>query len=294
MSWWQIWQKNRGQGNRPDITLREGTRTAVHDGRVVRPAKSTTLSSTSKGSDRRQADLERRRQGLIFDIDQGELAQTKPNPWSERIALLDETLTTIAADREAVEAAPQAPFCQVPDVPIHIRDVTSGEPATVRFDIGAERFFYAEEIDWDQRGGAIVQGDLRHQKGDVAAIVPADTPEELRPPLARHLAASTLTFATALRDWALAGEPLPIGPTLRDLASPCPKCGGWSEWGGRCPACAERDLQLQELHTEMLRIQDERATEAEIRHRLMERIPIARRRLADVEAELATLRSKTS
>lgn len=294
MAWWQIWSRRDTTGSTPDVTMPEGSRTAVHDGRIVRPAESTAAPSSNSGSQRRREELNRRRDGLRFDVEQGELAQAKTNPWSERIALLDETLATIAADREAANSPPSAPAWPVPDLPVEALQVAADEPASVRFSINSETFLYAEAIDWDQRGGAVVRGDLRHQDGDVAKVVPPKTPESLQTALENHLASSLMTFATGMRDLALKETDLPAHPTLSDMASPCPECGGWREWGGRCPACTIRDLHIQTLQAESRRIMDERAAEADVRHRLIERLPLARRRLADVEDELASIESKTS
>ena len=295
MAWWQIWKQNDDEPARtPEVTMPEGSRTAPRDGRLVRPAEPTGPPQSPSRAERRRTELERRRSGLLFDVEQGELAQTDPNPWGERIALLDQTLATIRADRGALDAMPLAPSWELPAEPIRALGVTPDEPAAVRFSVADEPFLYQEAIDWDQRGGAIVRGDLQHQAGDVAAIVPANTPHDLRSALEQHLASSLLSFATDMRDRGLERQDLPETPTLRDLAMPCPECGGWRNWGGRCAACAERDLRRQALHAEAVRIQDERAAEAEIRHRLIERLPLARRRLADVEAELTTLRSNTS
>lgn len=269
----------------------EGSRTALHDGRFVRPSPSTAAPAAVDAH--RLAELKRRRDELRFEVEQGEMAQSESDPWSERITLLNETLATITADRDAVIATPVAPSWPVPDVAIDDLVVTAAEPSSVRFVIASEPFLYAEEIDWDQRGGAVVRGDLRHQEGDVAAIVPAETPQAVRQALTDHLVSSLMTFATDMRNRALDDTAMPAHPSLRDLASPCPACGGWQEWGGRCPACTERDMRLQALHTELLRIHDDRAAEAETRHQLIEHLPLARRRLADVDAELAILRSTT-
>ncbi|HEV2109102.1 MAG TPA: hypothetical protein VGR16_12635 [Thermomicrobiales bacterium] len=271
----------------------EGSRAAPRDDRLPSPdASRAAPRSPSAGSSRRLAELTRRREALLFDVEQGELAAAESNPWSDRIALLEETLQTIEADRATLDVVPSEPAWPVPPVPVESVTVSADEPASIRFTINGEPFHYAEEIDWDQRGGAIVRGDLQRQQGNIANIVPAETPDEQREPLERHLAASLLTFATDLRDRALEGQPLPENPTLRDLASPCPDCGGWRDWAGRCATCAERDLQRRGLHAEAVRIQDERAAEAETRHRLIERLPVSRRRLADAEANLVALQDQ--
>jgi hypothetical protein len=296
MSWWKVWRKGRTAQPEPgEVSMPEGARTAPRDGRMPRPAQAQAHPRTAaEGHHRRIQELLRRRDALLFDVEQGEIAIRDDNPWSERIQLLDSSLETIEQDRAVIEAMHREPGCEVPPVPIEHIAVTSDEPASVRFSIDGEVFHFAEEIDWDQRGGAVVRGDLQPRQGDVTHVLPNETPADQREALALHLGASLLTFATDLRDRALEQQALPQQPTLRDLASPCPRCGGWQDWGGRCSACVERDMRKRSLHAEALRIQDERAAEEETRHRLAERLPLARRRLADVEAELTALRTSAS
>lgn len=239
------------------------------------------------------ATLRRRREGMRYDLERAEAAHRPNNPWRDRIALLDDSLATIEADLARLEAAPPAPAFPLPPVPIEEIAVSPDEPLAVSFRIGPERFRFAEEADWDQRGGPVVRGDLRQQEGDAAALVPADTPLDRSEALANHLVESVIVFATDLRDRAIAGEPtLPSGrerPTLADLAEPCPECGGWREWGGTCEACAARAYQRQQLNAEAVRLATEREAEEDDRHKWAERLAVARRRMADVEAEIAAL-----
>jgi len=241
----------------------------------------------------RLAALRKRREGMRYDLERAEAANRPENPWRDRIALLDESLATIEADLARLEAIPTLPGFRLRPVPIEEIAVTTTDPVTVTFRIGRERFRFSEETDWDQRGGPVVRGDLRHREGDAAALVPADTPPERREALAAHLAESVIVFATDLRDRALEGEPtVPPDrprPTLADLAEPCPVCGGWREWGGTCETCAARAFQQQQLHAEAVRLQTEREAEENDRHKWAERLPVARRRMADIEAEIAKL-----
>ena len=94
-------------------------------------------------------------------------------------------------------------------------------------------------------------------------------------------------FASDLRDRTLDGEPVPAAATLADLARPCPQCGGWTDWRGTCQACASRAAAAASLKREERRLLDERAAEAEEQHRVAERLPLARRRLRDLDAQIA-------
>jgi hypothetical protein len=203
--------------------------------------------------------------------------------------LLDEALATIEADLTALDNEPPAATFPLPETPIVDIEVTPGEPASVGFAIGPERFRFAEEPDWSERGGPVVRGVLRQQAGDAANLVPPETPPDRRDALIRHLRDSVAVFATDLRDRVLDGEPLPVAPTLADLARPCHGCGGWSDWRGTCDVCAERSYRRQELNSEAVRLATERDGEEADRYKWAERLPVARRRLANVDTEIARL-----
>lgn len=238
---------------------------------------------------RRLDALQSRRTTIFYDVRQGEQAQAEDNPWRNRIELLTEALTTVSDDLKRLAAAPKSPYHPVPPTPISIEKVEGGDVATVVIHIGDERFEYSEECDWAERGHQIARTDLVRRSGDPARLVPDDTPAELRAALERHLTNSLFVLATDLRDRLLGGEPLPQHVTLADLARPCPVCGGWTDWRGTCQACAQRAATTSELKREEVRLLDERAAEAEERYRLVDRLSIARRRLHDVDIEIAAL-----
>jgi hypothetical protein len=233
--------------------------------------------------------LRRRRDMAAYDLERAVLARQAENPWRERSELLDRSLATIEEDLRALDAAPRLPVLTLPETPITDIDVRLEEPVAVSFRIGPEAFRWEEEIDWDQRGGPVVRGQLTRRAGNVAALIPPDLPAERRERLQRHLDESVTVFALDLRDRALDGEPLPEHPTLADLARPCPQCGDWLDWRGHCATCAARAWQRQTLRQEAERIAGEREAEEADRYKWSERLPIARKRLADVDAEIAAL-----
>ncbi len=242
---------------------------------------------------RKLASLERRRTGVLYDIEQGELATEDDNPWMQRIGLLSEALETVDRDREAAEQVAPAPYYPVPETPITDLSVEmENDVATVRFTVGDERFVYEEPLDWAERGHQVLRGDLRRTEGEAAAVMPEDVPRDLRAPLLHHLIGAIDGLATVLRDTRLEEEPMPESITLADLARPCPTCGGWTDYRGRCQACARRTARLQELFRERDRLLNERAAEIEEQHRIAERLPLARRRLRDVETEIGTVKQK--
>jgi hypothetical protein len=236
--------------------------------------------------------LRRRRDMAAYDLERARAAQQPENAWQERIDLLDRSLSTIEDDLRGLEAVRPLPVFPLPETPITGIDVRVEEPACVGFTIGPERFLWEEEIDWDQRGGPVVRGQVQQRTGNAAALVPPDAPADRREALAQHLAESATVFALDLRDRALDGEPLPQRPTLADLARPCPECGDWLDWKGHCATCAHRAWQRQSLLAEAERLTQERDDEVEDRHKWAERFPVARKRLADIDAEIATLERK--
>ncbi len=233
--------------------------------------------------------LRRQRMAILFDIEQGETAAAPDNPWTQRMALLTEAMATVEQDVSATSVVVPGPFVTLPETPIAIDGVTIDDVATVTFSIGDETFTYSEDPDWADRSRTITRGDLQRLTGQVDALLPSSTPGDLVDPLRLHLEESLLVLATDLRDATLDGEPLPTSPVLADLSRPCPTCGGWTDWRGTCQACAQRQAALAVLRREASRLLDERNTEADERHKLIEGLPLARRRLRDVEADLARL-----
>jgi hypothetical protein len=233
--------------------------------------------------------LRQRRDMAAYDLERALVARQPENPWRERMELLDRSLATIEDDLRALDATPPLPPISLPETPITDIEVRLEEPVSVAFTIGPERFRWEEEIDWDQRGGPVVRGQIVQRSGNAAALVPPEVPAERRDELERHLAESASVFALDLRDRALDGEPLPERPTLADLARPCPVCGDWLDWRGHCDTCATRAYRRQTLRAEAARLAQERDDEEEDRHKWSERFPVARKRLADLDADIARL-----
>ncbi len=238
---------------------------------------------------RKLAGLRRNRVAILFDIEQGGLAASPDNPWTQRIALLTETMTSVSDDILEASTIDPGPYHPVPPTPITIGAIESGDAASVEFSVGDDRFVYSEDQDWAERGHQIARTELVRRRGDADTLVPHDTPHELRDELRAHLSDSLFVMASDLRDRAFDGDPLPTNPTLADHAAPCPVCAGWTDWRGTCQACARRNARIMELKREEGRLLDERAREAEERRRLVEGMPLARKRLRDVDADLARL-----
>lgn len=251
--------------------------------------RSHNIDDDQSAGESRRAALERRRMAIQFDIDQGELALEPHNPWTHRIELLTEALGNVETEIQKARQVERQPYHPLPTTPISDMQVSDAEPYQVSFTIDGEMFQWGERLDWIERGGILAQPEFVLERGSVEALVPTDTPEELISPLRDHLRDSVTAFAVVLRDARLAGEDLPSGVTLADLAPQCPVCGGWMDYNKTCNACAIRKVNEQSLFSERQHLMKERSAEAEERHRLGERLPLALRRMADLERELAEL-----
>ena len=253
------------------------------------PKPRDPVHAADPGVQDRVDQLRKRRELVAFDLERAESAHRPDNPWRTRMALLDESIATIERDLADLDALRPLPALSLPPVPVEEIAAVGGREAEVAFRIDGEAFRFAEEPDWDERGGPLVRGDLRRRAGDAARLVPADVPADRREALAAHLVGSVAVLATDLRDRAVDDAPLPGQVTLADLARPCPVCGNWRDWLGHCDTCAGRAWRRQSFLADASRLAAERDAEEEDRHRWAERLVVARRRLADLDADLGRL-----
>jgi hypothetical protein len=284
MAWKRLFGKNRDEG----APLAVPPAPVPDASGIVRrrpPAADPALQS-------RLDALRQRRDMAAYDLERAVAARQPENPWHERMDLLERSLATIEDDLRALDGTSPQPPILLPETPITEIDVRLEEPIGIAFSIGPERFRWEEEVDWDQRGGPVVRGQVRQRSGNAAVLVPDDVPAERREALERHLSESATVFALDLRDRALNGEPLPERATLADLARPCPVCGDWLDWRGHCDTCATRAYRRQTLRGEAARLAQERDDEEEDRHKWSERFPVARKRLADLDEEIAKLEGR--
>lgn len=253
--------------------------------------------------ERRRHRLERRVKDLTFDIQKAETSLEEHNRWSERVAEIDRAIEQANKDAETIVTPehPREPVALDPD-PVTIEHVHPGRAAEVRFDVGEElipgdpadirfrvgdvSFRYTDEIDWSERGHTRSETQLKRVEGDIDRLIPGKVPEDRRDELREHLAHSLSTFAENLQLNAFEGRPQPR-MTLAGLAQPCPVCGGWQDWKGRCPSCQRRQWEAQHIQSEVDRLFDERGQQEDEVQSWRERLPILRRQLAEAEKELA-------
>jgi hypothetical protein len=282
---WKFWEKpnEQVQGHLPESTaprrFSARPRTDLIDPHTVAdPGKAEQLTR-----------LRNRRETVLFDLEQAELALEPENPWRERVALLDEALAAVQSDRERAQRESEPAGMPLPPTPIEEIATSEGPPPSVSFRIGYQRFQYDEDIDWAERGFQLARSELQLRSGDSASLIPVGLSEADQTAVRDHLIDSLFAFASDLRDRMLAGEELPSQVTLADLARPDETNGGWYLWGGTSPAAQRKQHRLQELANEEQRLYDERKQELDELARWADRLPIARRRLADVDAEIAAL-----
>jgi hypothetical protein len=285
---WRFWEKHEDTDEPVEATL--PGRTALIGEPVPKPLDSPAPPPT-EGVDRAQrlAQLTRRREGAMYDLSQAELALEDDNPWRQRVQLLTEALEGVELDLEELDNLPRRDLPSLPATPIEILEVKAEEPASISFRIGDQSFRYEEDLDWAERGGPVVHGELQHRAGDSEALVADYVPPELKSELIDHLVDSLFVFATDLRDRALSSEQLPVAPTLADLARPCPEFGGWQDWRGNCSECKRRQWRRQQLEAEGERLDAERTAEIEDQGKWSERLPVARKRITEIDAEIAAL-----
>ncbi|CAN5614700.1 hypothetical protein BH09CHL1_BH09CHL1_33530 [soil metagenome] len=279
---WKPWKKNTPAEQVSALPGRTATA-----GEPIIPA--TAPRENAPASPDRVATLKRRRDGILFDVEQSELAQQPENPWRERIELLNQTIDDIRRERQGLDSLPKVERPIPTNQPVSIDRVTANDPATVSYSIAAEPFLFESEVDWAERGTTISRNELELRTGDASIFASPDWSESDRADFATRLNESLFIFASDLRNRAENGEAFPSELTLSDLISTCPVCGDWQLWGGLCPACAERDRQRKSLDSEISARLLEINAEEEERAKLADRLPIALRRLADVQAELKAL-----
>lgn len=282
MSRWKFWEKP------PEPPQSEPKPTESHriPPRTDALAISPNLSPEQASRLRR---LRQRRASVLYDVERAEEAGQPGNPWEQRVALIDETIRGVEADLQAIDSSKRPAGAELPAIPFEKIMVSTEPPPSVGFTIDDEHFAYSEDLDWAERGFQIARSDLIQRAGDVDALIPAAIAGDERRRLAEHLTGSLFTFATDLRDRSVEGRELPTNPTLADLARPSAEHGDWLDWSGESPEMARRGAQRAELAAELERFRTGQAREREERARWEDRLPIARRRLAEIDAEIAAL-----
>lgn len=233
--------------------------------------------------------LRRRRDALIFDVEQSELATRPDNPWLARIALLGQTIRSVEADLQGVEPLPVPARPPFPATPVRIDTVRWEDPAIVSFLIANERIEFVSELDWAERGAYLSRNELIFQSGDLDRLLPGELSIEMVVETRERLEEGLFIFASDLRRRAEQDEPMPRNVTLDLIMQICPVCGDWRSWNGYCPTCTEVEQRRARFHKEINRLRIQAEGEAEERAKLADRLPVALRRLSETDQEIARI-----
>ncbi len=241
---------------------------------------------------RRLARLLRRREELSYDLALAEQALAEENRWTERVRELDSALAEVESQLAALEVAPRREAEPgLPVVPVEVVVEPESSPVTVTLTVAGVSLRWVEEVDWAERGHQLAPARLRRVEGGAAAVLAAvGYPEPSATLVATleasldQLAADALAAVRQERHWT------PV--TLADLVRPCPHCGGWVDLRGRCPTCTALEWQRQQLSLERNRLRRERDEVLRDWQRMRDRLPVIRRQLAEVEADIRQLEAK--
>lgn len=257
------------------------------------PAGEQPSGRTARDAERRYyARLLQRRAALQADLAEAEQAMQPENRWTERIRELEAALAELDRDLAMMETSGVAsPPSPLPAIPVKVMVDLQRQPATVEVEVAGERFAWVEEVDWAERGHQLAPARLVQVQGDLENLGAVIGLPQADPQLREVLGASLDTLAVDALEAARYHRPwVPV--TLTDLARPCQRCGGWTDLRGRCSTCAARDWQRQQLLLERNRLRRERDELFRDWQQTRDRLPVIRRQLAEVEAELAALRAK--
>lgn len=283
MPWWKFWEN--------DETHEEAPIPSEPMGRFnVRPR--TDLIGGSLPSDQdaaaRISALRKRRDSVLFDVEQSTLAAEPDNPWLDRVATIDEALAAVEADLARLTTpGSAAPGLPLPPTPVTVQDVSVEPMPRVVIRVGDVELTYEEELDWAERGFQLARTELHLERGDVASLVSGDVGDADRDELVEVLSDSLFRVATEARDQVPAAQSLRPSRRLSELAAPDSEFGGWTDVDRSSPRRRAHALRVVELTAELERLRAERDRELEEMARWRERLPIAQRRLRDVDEQIA-------
>lgn len=236
--------------------------------------------------------LRKQRETVLLEVTSAEAAASEQNRWQTEIGLMNQALEEIDADIAGLDQPPGPAGAALPETPISGLAVSADPAMAIAFTIGGEAFSFAEEIDWAERGNQIARSELHRESGRVDSLIPAGLSSSECAALATHLEASLFVFATDVRDRFLESAPLPVA-TLSQLALPSESFGGWLDWSGQSPIAKVTQSERSRLQAERARLEGERDQLTAERARLIEQLPFAHRRLAEIDREIAAISQGT-
>lgn len=291
MPGWKFWEKAEVETETPVTPAPAGRfnvrpRTDLVGGEL--PADQAAASKVSA--------LRKRRDAVLFDVEEATLAGEVANPWLSRVATIEEAARAVEADLAGV-ARPGAagPGPALPSTAVTVAANTDAPSPRVTIRVGATEIVYVEDLDWSERGHQLARTELHLESGDVTSLVPPNVTEDQRSELVEVLGDSLFRLATEARDELGADRPSRPSRPLAELAVPDAEFGGWVDVTGSSPRRRAHALRVGELTAELERLRTERDRELEEMARWRERLPIAQRRLRDVDEQIAAaLATETS
>lgn len=283
MPGWKFWEKEQVAAKIPAASQPAGRFN-------VRPR--TDLVGGALPSDQgvvaKVSALRRRRDAVLFDVEQAALAGEALNPWLERVATIEEAARAVEADLARLSRPDAAPAgMPMPSDAVTIAEVAVEPSPRVVVQVGDVELVYVEDLDWAERGFQLARTELHLESGDVSAVVPGSIVGEERAELVEVIRNSLFLLATEARDQMISGQPNPAPRTLGELAAPDGEFGGWVDLHGGSPRRREHAIRVGELTAELERLRTERERELEEMARWRERLPVAQRRLRDVDEQIA-------
>ena len=283
MPGWKFWEKESAEPEAPVVPEPTGRFN-------IRP-RTDLVGGALPADDARAARitaLRKRRDGVLFDLEQASLAGEAENPWLDRVATIEEARRAVDSDlRLLAESFRGEPGSALPSTPVTIAAVAVEPAPTVVIRIGGTELVYVEDLDWAERGNQLARTELHLESGDVAALLPPAMDPRDRAELIEVLENSLFAIASDARDRAAANQPIPPDRPLSDLAVPDASMGGWVDFNGSSPRRRAHAIREAELRGELDRLLNEKDRELEEMARWRERLPVAQRRLRDLDAEIA-------
>jgi hypothetical protein len=234
--------------------------------------------------------LRKQREALLHEVETAISASRDTNRWRMEIALIGQALGEVQDDLAALPTRGGEPGIPLPATPIHLGPFATEPAVSLEIVIDNVPFRLEEAVDWAERGFQRARSELALTSGDMSLVIPDSFPSDQRSAVIDHLQQSLIAYATDVRDHLLEGSPPPLA-TLAELAPPSEEFGGWLLWSGQSPFAAELALQQRALYGERERLERERATLLDEQAKAVEGLPVAKRRLADVEREIAAIES---
>ena len=283
MPGWKFWETVQPEEETPPATAPAGRfnvrpRTDLVGGAL--PADQAAASRVSA--------LRKRRDEVLFDVEEATLAGETVNPWLTRVATIEEATRAVEADLAGV-ARPDAagPGLALPSTAVMVAAITDAPSPLVTIRVGATEIVYVEDLDWSERGHQLARTELHLELGDPSSLVPPSVGEDHRAELVEVLGDSLFRLATEARDASTVKRAMPPSRPLSALAVPDDEFGGWVDVTGSSPRRRAHAVRVAELTAELERLRTERDKELEEMARWRERLPIAQRRLRDVDEQIA-------